>query len=55
MTLLIIAGVCLVLAQVVGIYALKTHKADLVFSVCMIGLLILAVVLGIFGAYHELH
>ncbi|MCL2393134.1 MAG: hypothetical protein FWC87_00475 [Acidimicrobiaceae bacterium] len=55
MTLLIVAAVCLVLAQVVGIYALKTHKADVVFSFCMIGLLILAVVLGIVGAYHELH
>lgn len=55
MILLILAAACLVLAQVVGIYALKTHKADLVFSACMIGLLILAVGLGILGAYDELH
>lgn len=55
MTLLIVAAVCLVLAQGIGIYALKTHKADVVFSLCMVGLLILAVVLGAFGAYNELH
>jgi len=54
-SLLITAGVCLVLAQLVGIYALRTRKADVVFSLCMVLLLILAIVLGIFGAYHELH
>lgn len=55
MTLLIVAGACLVIAQVLGIYGLKTHKADVVFSLCMVGLLILAVVLGALGAYQELN
>lgn len=55
MTLLIIAGACLVLAQLVGIYALKSRKADVIFSLCMLVLLALAVVFGIFGASHELH
>jgi hypothetical protein len=54
-TLLIAAGACLVVAQVLGIYALKSHKADVVFSVFMVALLALAVVLGAFGAYNELH
>lgn len=54
MSLLIAAGVCLVLAQGLGIYALRTHKADLVFSLCMFGLLVLALVLGVFGALQEL-
>jgi hypothetical protein len=53
-TLLIVAGACLVFAQGVGIYGLKTHKADVIFSVFMVGLLVLAVVLGGLGAYHEL-
>lgn len=54
MTLLILAAVCLVLAQCLGIYGLKTHKADAVFSLCMVGLLVGAIVLGGFGAYNQL-
>jgi hypothetical protein len=54
-TLLIVAGACLVFAQILGIYALKTRKADVIFSVCMVGLLILAVFLGALGAYQELN
>jgi uncharacterized membrane protein len=53
--LLIVAGVSLVFAQALGIYALKSHKADVVFSFCMLGLLLLAIVLGGFGAYSELN
>jgi hypothetical protein len=52
--LLIIAAACLVLAQALGIYALKTHRADVVFSMCMVALLVGAAVLGGLGAYHEL-
>lgn len=54
MILLIVAGVCLVLAQLIGIYALRSRKADLVFSLCMVGLLALAILFGVFGAVHEL-
>jgi hypothetical protein len=54
-TLLIVAGACLVLAQILGIYALKTRKADVIFSLFMVALLILAVALGIVGAYQELN
>jgi hypothetical protein len=52
--LLIVAAACLVVAQLLGIYALKTHKADVIFSLCMVGLLVGAVILGGLGAYHEL-
>jgi hypothetical protein len=54
-TLLIAAGVCLVLAQILGIYALWTRKADVVFSICMVAMLILAVAMGVLGAYQELN
>jgi hypothetical protein len=53
-SLLYLAAVCLVLAQILGIYALVTHKADLIFTACMIGLLILAGVLGGIGAYDQI-
>lgn len=49
------AGVLLVLAQVLGIYALVTRKADLVFALTMIVILVVAVVLGGYGVYHRLH
>jgi hypothetical protein len=52
--LLIVAAAGLVVAQLLGIYALKTHKADVIFSLCMVGLLVGAVILGGLGAYHEL-
>lgn len=54
MTLLYGAGACLVLAQIIGIYALVTHKADVIFSVGMIGLLVAAAVLGGLGVYQQL-
>jgi hypothetical protein len=53
-TLLYSALGCLVAAQVVGIYGLVTHKADLVFSACMVCLLVLSFVLGALGAYQQL-
>jgi hypothetical protein len=53
--LLYSAGVCLVLAQIVGIYGLITRKADLIFALIMAGLLIAAVVMGGIGAYDRIH
>lgn len=55
MTLLLVAAASLVFAQLLGIYALKSRKADFLFSLCMLGLFALAVVLGGFGAYGQLH
>jgi hypothetical protein len=52
-TLLYAAAGCLVLAQIVGIYGLVTHKADLIFSLFMICLVIASIVLGVFGAYSQ--
>lgn len=55
MTPIYAAGVLLVLAQLLGIYALVTRKADLVFAFTMTVILVAAVVLGIYGVYHRLH
>jgi hypothetical protein len=52
--LLYAAAACLVAAQIVGIYALVSRKADLIFSVIMIILVIAAVLLGVTGARHQL-
>lgn len=49
------AGGLLVIAQILGIYALKTRKADLIFSLIMGVLLFFAVVLGAYGVYHRIH
>jgi len=54
MTLLYGAAVCLVVAQILGIYGLRTRKADLIFSVIMICLVVAAVVLGVMGAKRQL-
>ncbi len=54
MTLLIGAAGCLVAAQVLGIYALKTRKADLIFSLFMVALVVAAVALGYLGARQQL-
>jgi hypothetical protein len=48
------AAACLIAAQLVGIYGLKTRKADLVFAVCMVGLLVAGSILGVSGALHKL-
>jgi hypothetical protein len=44
------AAALLVVAQLVGIYGLKTRKADLLFSLVMVGLIVAAVALAGFGA-----
>ena len=47
-------AVCLVSAQLLGIYALVTRKADLIFSLCMVALVVAAFGLGAYGAYAKL-
>lgn len=54
MSLLYIAAGCLALAQILGIYALVSRKADVVFTALMIGLILLAGVLGGLGAYDQI-
>ena len=54
MTLIYAAAGCLVLAQLLGIYALVSRKADLIFSLVMLTVLVVAVVLGGVGAYDQL-
>lgn len=54
MTLLYAAAGCLVLAQAVGLYGLKTRKADLIFALCMVGLLVASGALGAMGALQQL-
>ena len=54
MNLLYSAGACLVLAQLLGIYALITRKADLIFALVMALLLILAAVFAAAGIYHKI-
>jgi hypothetical protein len=49
------AAVLLVLAQILGIYALVTRKADFIFAITMAVMLFAAVVLGGYGVYHRLH
>jgi hypothetical protein len=48
------AAACLVAAQILGIYGLKTRKADLVFAMCMVALLVAGGILGVSGALHKL-
>jgi ABC-type uncharacterized transport system permease subunit len=54
-TALYVAGALLVLAQAVGIYALKTRKADVLFSILMAVLAGAAIALGAYGALYRLH
>ncbi|HTW06323.1 MAG TPA: hypothetical protein VME46_02365 [Acidimicrobiales bacterium] len=54
MTPFYIAGALLVIAQALGVYALITRKADLIFSLVMIALVVGALVSGADGAYNEL-
>jgi hypothetical protein len=49
------AGALLVGAQILGIYALVTRKADFIFAITMGLLLVVAVVLGGYGVYHQIH
>jgi hypothetical protein len=50
-----IAGACLVVAQVLGIYALVTRKADLLFAAVMVFLVVVALASGADGVYRQLH
>jgi hypothetical protein len=52
--LLYSAGACLVLAQLLGIYALITRKADFIFAVVMVFLLVLAAVFAGYGIYDKI-
>lgn len=49
------AGVCLVVAQVMGIYALVSRKADLVFALLMAALLVVGLVIGGVAVYDRIH
>ena len=55
MSLLVFAGICLVAAQVLGVYGLLTRKADVIFAVLMVVLLLAAVIIGLDWAYHRVH
>jgi hypothetical protein len=50
-----VAGVCLVAAQVLGIYALVTRKADFTFALIMMLLVVVALASGAEGVYRQLH
>lgn len=45
----------LVVAQLLGVYALITRKADLIFALTMVVVLVLAAALGYFGLHGRLH
>lgn len=49
-----IAGACLVLAQLLGIYALLTRKADFTFALVMLVLVVVAIAAGAEGLYSHL-
>ncbi len=55
MTPFYVAGALLVVAQILGIYALVTRKADFLFAVVMIVLVVAALVSGADGVYRQLH
>jgi NADH:ubiquinone oxidoreductase subunit K len=52
---LVFAGICLVAAQLVGLYGLVTRKADMIFALIALVLLLLAVLIGLDWAYHRIH
>jgi hypothetical protein len=54
-TTLYAAAALLVLAQILGIYALVTRKADFIFALFMSVLLGGSVVLGLYWLYHRIH
>jgi len=54
-TPLYLAGALLVVAQGTGIYALISKKADFIFAIVMIVLVIAGLGAGAIGAYNELH
>lgn len=55
MTLIYLGVALLVFAQVLGIYALVTRKADVIFAVCVVTLVVVAGVLAGYGAYTKLY
>ncbi len=55
MTPFYVAGVCLVVAQILGIYALVTRKADFTFALIMLLLVVVALASGAEGVYRQLH
>jgi hypothetical protein len=55
MTPFYVAGVCLVAAQLLGIYALVSRKADFTFALVMMVLVVVAVASGADGVYRQLH
>jgi hypothetical protein len=55
MTPFYVAGILLVVAQATGIYALVSKKADFIFALVMIVLVVGALAAGADGAYTELH
>ncbi|MGH9076338.1 MAG: hypothetical protein ACRDY0_02600 [Acidimicrobiales bacterium] len=55
MTLIYSAVAVLVVAQIVGIYALVSHKADVVFAFCVVTLVVAAAALAGYGAYTKLY
>ena len=55
MTPFYVAGLCLVVAQILGIYALVTRKADFTFALIMLLLVVVALASGAEGVYRQLH
>jgi hypothetical protein len=55
MTPFYVAGVCLVVAQILGIYALVSRKADFTFALIMLLLVVVALASGADGVYRQLH
>jgi len=53
-TLVYSAGVLLVVAQLFGIYALVSRKADLLFAILLSAALVVAIGLGGYGLYHQI-
>jgi hypothetical protein len=50
-----VAGACLVVAQILGIYALISRKADFTFVLIMGLLVLVALASGAEGVYSQLH
>ena len=55
MTPFYVAGACLVVAQILGIYALVSRKADFTFVLIMGLLVLVALASGAEGVYSQLH
>ncbi len=55
MTPFYIAGGLLVVAQVLGIYALVSKRADFIFALVMVVLVVTALAAGADGVYNQLH